>query len=177
MKKQWIIVAVVVALLSGGAYMGLKLSPQLFPVEVGSNAPDFKAIDINTCDSVSFDQYKGQVVLLNIWATWCGPCQVEMPSIERLQQQLGPAGLRIVAVSIDDGDDPVVKAFQHQYGLTFQILHDKSHAIERLYQVTGYPETFVLNRKGQIVKKVIGPSAWDSPVNRDLIVHLLDEHA
>lgn len=173
MRKQWIVVAIIVVLLSGGAYLGLRLSPDIFPVEAGSHAPEFKALDVNTRDSVSLAQYRGQVVLVNVWATWCEPCRVELPSLERLQKQLGPEGLTILAVSIDEADDATVKKFAADYGLTFRILHDRSRQIERIYQTTGYPESFVLNRDGQIVKKVIGAAQWDAPVNRDLFRRLL----
>ncbi|MDP3774867.1 MAG: TlpA disulfide reductase family protein [Gemmatimonadales bacterium] len=173
MKKQWIIVLVVVGVLTAGAVMAVKLSPDIFPVEVGSRAPDFTAADLATGDPVTLASYRGQVVLLNVWATWCEPCRIEMPSFERLHQELGPQGLRIVAVSIDEAGPDVVREFQREYGLTFQILHDRSRAIERTYQTTGVPESFVLNREGRIMKKVIGATEWDSPVNKDLIRRLL----
>lgn len=173
MKKQWIIVLVVVGVLTAGAVMAVKLSPDIFPVEVGSRAPDFTAADLATGDPVTLASYRGQVVLLNVWATWCEPCRVEMPSMERLHQELGPQGLKIVAVSIDEAGPDVVREFQREYGLTFQILHDRSRAIERIYQTTGVPESFVLNREGRIMKKVIGAVDWDSPVNKDLIRRLL----
>lgn len=173
MKKQWIIVLAVVGVLTAGAVMAVKLSPDIFPVEVGSRAPDFTAADLATGDTVTLASYRGQVVLLNVWATWCEPCRVEMPSMERLHQELGPQGLKIVAISIDEAGPDVVREFQRELGLTFQILHDRSRAIERIYQTTGVPESFVLNREGRIMKKVIGAVDWDSPVNKDLVRRLL----
>ena len=173
MKKQWIIVAVVLVVLTVGAVLGLKLTPDLFPVEVGSRAPQFHAIDLGTGDSVSLDRFKGQVTLLNIWATWCEPCRVEMPSIQRLYQQLGPEGLKVASVSIDVADPSVVKRFAQEYGLTFPILQDRTRSIERIYQTTGVPETFVLSNDGVIVKKIAMAHSWDSPVDQDLIRRLL----
>ena len=173
MRKQWIIVAAVVAVLTGGAMLGLRLAPEIFPVEVGSPAPDFQAVDLARGDTVTLARYRGQVVLLNVWATWCEPCRVEMPSMERLQCQLAPEGLKIVAVSIDEAGPDVVRNFQRELGLTFQILQDRSRRIERTYQTTGVPESFVINRHGQIVKKVIGATDWDAPINRDLLRRLL----
>jgi len=172
-KKQWIIVAVVLVVLTVGAVLGLKLTPDLFPVEVGSRAPQFHAIDLGTGDSVSLDRFKGQVTLLNIWATWCEPCRVEMPSIQRLYQQLGPEGLKVASVSIDVADPSVVKRFAQEYGLTFPILQDRTRSIERIYQTTGVPETFVLSNDGVIVKKIAMAHSWDSPVDQDLIRRLL----
>lgn len=173
MRKQWIAVFVVVGLLTAGAVVGVKLAPEIFPVEVGSRAPEFRAADLATGDTVTLASYRGQVVLLNIWATWCEPCRFEMPSMERLHQELGPQGLQIVAVSIDEAGPGVVREFQRELGLTFRILHDRSRSIERIYQTTGVPESFVLNRDGRIMKKVIGAAEWDSPVNKDLIRRLL----
>jgi peroxiredoxin len=173
MKKQWLIVAAVLLLLTAGAILGLQLAPDIFPVEVGARAPAFRAVDLASGDSVSLAKYKGQVVLLNVWATWCEPCRVEMPSMQRLHEALGAKGLKIVAVSIDEAGAQVVKDFQRQFALTFDILQDRSRAIERTYQTTGVPESFVLNRDGEIVKKVIGAHVWDSPADEGLFERLL----
>ena len=173
MRKQWILVGAIVAVLTAAVVLGIVLSPEIFPVEVESKAPNFRATSLATGKVRTIADYKGQVVLLNVWATWCQPCRLEMPSMEKLQHELGPQGLKIVAISIDGSDTSVVKDFVRAYGLTFEILHDPSRRIERIYQTTGVPESFVLNRYGIIVKKVIGAAAWDAPVNRDLIRRLL----
>jgi cytochrome c biogenesis protein CcmG/thiol:disulfide interchange protein DsbE len=112
-------------------------------------------------------------VLLNVWATWCLPCRVEMPSIQRLHDALGKEGLRIVAVSIDETDSASVKVFQREYGLTFTMLQDRSRAIERIYQTTGVPESFVIDRDGRIVRKINGAHEWDSPADKEMFRRLL----
>jgi peroxiredoxin len=173
MKKQWIIVGVIVLVLAAGAMLGIKLAPEIFPVEVGSAAPAFVATDLKTGQRVTLADFKGQVVLLNVWATWCEPCKVEMPSMEQLQREMGPRGLKIVAVSIDEGGADVVRQFVSAFGLTFRVLHDPTRAIERIYQTTGVPESFVINRQGRIVKKVIGAADWDATINKDLMRRLL----
>jgi thiol-disulfide isomerase/thioredoxin len=120
--------------------------------------------------------YKGQVVLLNIWATWCEPCRAEMPAIEQLHRVFGPRGLKIVSVSVDNaGDEKLIDTFVHEYHLSFEILHDAPGAIQRQYQTTGVPETFVLGKDGVIRKKVIGAADWSSEGNRALIAQLLAE--
>lgn len=122
----------------------------------------------------SFADYKGQVVLLNIWGTFCAPCIYEMPSLQRLHQAYGDSGLKIVAVSIDDAvSEDSVRAFARNLGVTFEILHDPTHEIERALQVTGYPETFVVGTEGTIRRKVIGPDDWSSQGNRALTAQLL----
>lgn len=173
MRRQWLIVALVAGVLTAAAVVGVRLAPDLFPVEVGSVAPDFAASDLATNAPLRLAGYRGEVILLNIWATWCEPCRVEMPSMERLHRELAPTGLKVVAVSIDEAGPEVVRAFVRELGLSFQILHDPTRAIERIYQTTGVPESFVINRDGRIVKKVIGAAEWDSAVNRDLIRRLL----
>ena len=148
---------------------------QLFPVEVGSRAPGFRARTVDGANRLrSFDDYRGKVVVLNIWATWCEPCKVEMPSFERLHQQMPDSDLRVVAVSIDDvvGADSV-RRYARGLGLSFEILLDSTHAIDRDYQVTGYPETFVIARDGTIRRKWIGPADWTSPANMTLLRDLL----
>jgi cytochrome c biogenesis protein CcmG/thiol:disulfide interchange protein DsbE len=152
---------------------------EMFPVVVGTEAPPFRAV---TLDSVpkqkSLDDYRGQVVLLNVWATWCLPCRVEMPSIEKLHQEYGPKGLKIVAVSIDDpGTDAQIRDFVKSFRLTFEILHDPRNVITDDYQLGGYPETFVIGRDGIIRKKVMEATDWDSAENRALIERLLAEKA
>ena len=122
------------------------------------------------------DDYAGEVVLLNIWATWCGPCRVEMPSMQRLQERLGPKGLRIVAVSVDDpGSAATIQRFAQELGLSFELLHDPTKAIERTYQTTGVPETFVIGRDGTIRRRSIGAEAWDSEANVAQLERLLAE--
>ena len=91
-----------------------------------------------------------------------------------------PTGCRanasIVSVSVDEQGDSVVAAFARELGLSFDILHDRSGAIQRTYQTTGVPESWVIDRDGVIVKKVIGPSEWDGPVNEALIRRLIEQH-
>ena len=173
MNRQWAIVGGIVVVLAAALVLILKLSPQIFPVEVGSSAPAFSATDLRTGQSATLADYKGQVVLLNVWATWCEPCKIEMPSMEQMEKELGPKGLKIVAVSIDEGGPEAVRQFAHDYGLTFRILQDQSGKIQRIYQTTGVPESFVINRQGKIVKKVIGATDWDATVNKDLVRRLL----
>lgn len=129
----------------------------------GSPAPDFEAVNIATGDPAALADYRGNVVLLNIWATWCRACEEEMPSMQRLHQQLGPSGLRIVAVSIDKASSQDVLKWVQERDLTFDILHDRRGRIESLYQTTGVPESFVIDRHGAIVKKEIGARQWDVP--------------
>jgi cytochrome c biogenesis protein CcmG/thiol:disulfide interchange protein DsbE len=173
-RQQWTIVAGLVTTALFGMVLALKLHSEINLVGVGSRAPEFRAVHLSTGRPVSLAEYRGKVLLLNIWATWCLPCRVEMPSLERLQRQLAGTDFRLVSVSIDIEDSTVVRRYAQELGLTFEILHDRPGAIREIYQTTGVPESFVIDRDGAIVKKVIGPAEWDSPVNETLIRRLLD---
>jgi peroxiredoxin len=175
-RQQWMVVlgvVILVGLVVGtGAYT---MRDQLFPVEVGSRAPDFRAATLDGARTVkTLDDYRGKVIVLNVWATWCPPCVYEMPSFERLHQTVRDTNLRIVAISVDEfvGGDSVL-AFARGLGVTFEILHDSSRTIDRAYQITGYPETFVIARDGTIRKKWIGPADWSSEENVALVRGLL----
>lgn len=176
LRQQWLTVAGILLVLLGvvttGAYV---MRDELFPVGVGSRAPGFEARTVDGSNRVrTLADYKGKVVVLNVWATWCKPCIYEMPSFERLHRQIADSNLKVVAVSIDDvvGADSVYR-FARGLGVTFDILLDSTHAIDRAYQVTGYPETFVIARDGTIRKKYIGPLDWSSPANVALVRNLL----
>jgi cytochrome c biogenesis protein CcmG/thiol:disulfide interchange protein DsbE len=195
-RQQWGVVAGIVAVLAIGLFVATRsMSVELFPVSVGAKAPAFRAAPLLepvypaapnaqfTSREVSegaavktLDDYRGDVVLLNIWATWCAPCRAEMPSIETLHREFGPRGLKIVAISVDDpGQQKAVRAFARELNLTFEILHDPTHDIQKAYQTTGVPETFVLGRDGVIRKKIIGATDWSSTGTRALIAQLLAE--
>jgi len=175
--RGWTVgIGVAMALVFGTALV-IEIRPQIDLVGVGSKAREFHAKDLATGRVMTLADYRGKVLLLNVWATWCQPCRVEMPSLERLHRRLAGTDFRVVAVSIDEDGDSVVAAFARELGLSFEILHDQTGAIKRDYQATGVPESWVINRDGVIIKKVIGASEWDGPVNETLIRRLLDEQA
>ena len=177
-KGQWGIIAAVVAVLGTGLFLAsTRLGAELFPLKIGSEAPDFAARPMAPGAEVKgIDDYKGDVVLLNIWATWCGPCRVEMPSMQRLEETLGPKGLRIVAVSVDvPGMEQSINDFADELKLSFEILHDPSQKIEQIYQTTGVPETFIIGRDGRVRRRVIGQDNWSSPANIAFLERLLAE--
>jgi len=172
MAKQWAVVGVVVGALGLGAAALTWVAPDS-GVEINRRAPNFRAIDLATGDSTSLEAYRGSVTLVNIWATWCLPCRDEMPSMQKLYDSLATRGFRIAAISIDEGSPEDVTAFATQFGLTFDILHDRSGQVERLYQTTGVPESFLLDRRGVLVKRVIGAHDWSSPANISAVERLL----
>lgn len=177
-KQQWMIVLGIVAVLLGGAFTASHfLKDELTSVTVGSDAPGFAAKTLTQPAAMkSLTNYRGEVVLLNIWATWCAPCRIEMPSMERLQQRLGPKGLRIVAVSVDDpGMEAKINAFADELSLSFELLYDAPGRIRQQYQTTGVPETFIIGRDGTIRRRIIGADDWSSEANVAFLERLLAE--
>ncbi len=135
------------------------------PVPVlGKSAPKF-TFPLLGGGTASLADYRGKVVLVNIWATWCPPCIDEMPDLENLYKQMKTKGapFEILGVSIDAlGADPVRK-WVDRFGITFPILLDPRGSVKKLYRTTGVPETFVIGPKGVLVRKFIGPRKWDGP--------------
>lgn len=111
-------------------------------------------------DYVRLSDYSGKVVFLNIWATWCPPCREEMPSMVSLYQKLKGRNFEMLAVSIDLEGEKVVRPFAVKYGLTFPVLLDPDSKIYRLYGLTGVPESFIVDKSGVIIYKIIGPQNW-----------------
>ncbi len=180
-RKPYAFALVLMGVLVAVAWIG---RGRFSPVSVGAPAPDFVAKAMDGTD-VHLSDYRGKVVLVNVWATWCPPCREEMPSMERFYESMKDKGdFEILAVSVDApvGQTDVLgnrggdlKAFAKKYGLTFPILHDPSGHIEDLYQTTGVPESFVVGRDGVVYRHLAGATAWDAPQYRELILRLLGE--
>jgi peroxiredoxin len=128
----------------------------------GASAPAFTLSDLNG-KSVKLSDYKGKVVLLNIWATWCPPCVEEMPSMERLYQNFKGQDFEILAVSIDTLGVEAVLPFMKKNKLNFPALINSDGKIQSLYQTTGVPESFIIDKNGIIAEKIIGPRDWAAP--------------
>ena len=181
-RRQWVMVAGVVAVVAIALAVAMRrYGDQFAPVEAGTKAPDFHAVPVAVAEPgpatpKSITDYRGQVVLLNVWATWCNPCRAEMPSLERLHEALGPQGLKIVAVSIDNpGMEQAIRDFVKDLGLRFEILYDAAGNIRTDYQTSGAPETFIVGKDGVIRKRVIGATDWNAEPERALLRQLLSE--
>jgi thiol-disulfide isomerase/thioredoxin len=124
--------------------------------------PRVAPADGSSDGDVALDSLAGRVVLLNFWATWCEPCEREIPAMERLYEMLPRDQFELLAVSIDDDPDAVRK-FQEQYRLTYPILLDHDQSVYSIYQTMGVPESLLIDRKGRIVERYVGPRDWDSP--------------
>jgi peroxiredoxin len=174
--RQWTLVAAIVATGAGAWFVASGgAASRTTMVTAGAPAPDFRAATLDPVPRVrTLADYRGQLVLLNLWATWCGPCEWEMPGIEALHRTFAPAGLKVVAVAVDDpGFEDRVRAFVARHGLTFEILSEGSGRIEEIFQTRGLPATYLIGRDGIIRKRIAGASDWNSGANRALIAQLL----
>jgi thiol-disulfide isomerase/thioredoxin len=145
---------------------------EFIPAAAPQPAPEISFTDTSGSPATLAD-FKGKLVLLNLWATWCQPCLKEMPSLAALQARLGPA-LTVVAVSEDRGGAEVVQPFVAEHGLDkLKIYLDPKSTAIHAFAARGLPTSFVINGEGQVVGKVEGGADWDSDAMRDALAKLL----
>ena len=136
-------------------------------------APDFILEDLSG-KRVSLEDFKGKVIFLNFWATWCPPCVLEMPSMENLHKEFGKEGLVVLAINFRETRKQV-KAFAKEHKLTFTVLIDPEGSVFELYQVWGLPVTTIINRQYEIVGRAMGSREWYSKESREFFRQLLAE--
>jgi peroxiredoxin len=123
---------------------------------------------------LSMTDYRGTVIVLTFWASWCLECRVDMPALERLQREFSARGLAIIRVNVRENKE-AVRRYAKQLGLTFPLVLDRDGKINALYGVIGLPTTFVIGRDGRAVAFAIGPRQWESAPARAFIAALLAE--
>jgi len=156
------IVPVFILLLSG-CYSGTR------PPRVGTAAPDFTVRDSDR--TVTLSQLKGQVVVLNFWATWCPPCIEEMPSLVRMQQRMQSKGVTVLAVSVDV-DENNYRRFLKDHGVNLLTVRDPDQKSNGLYGTFKFPETYIIDRNGVMRRKFIGAVDWTEPEIIDFLSKL-----
>ena len=157
--------------LAAVVYFGYFL-PQKSGIQEGDEAPDFHLMDERGV-KVDLETFRGQVVLLNFWATWCPPCVWEMPSLERLSRRLSSDGLVVLAVSIDEGGWPTIERFKSEIPVSFTILWDATTDVAAAYGTYQLPESYLISKDGIVLKKYLGPREWDDPEIVDEIKELM----
>jgi peroxiredoxin len=145
------------------------------PVPAGDIASEFKLEDAFTGQTVSLASLRGKVVFLNVWATWCGPCREEMPSMETLYDELkGNKDFVMLAVSQDTKGKEAVVPYVQKNGYHFEVLLDPENKVSDSYGVSGVPETFIIDRKGRIVAHHMGAFDWSRPDVKEALDQLLE---
>ena len=146
---------------------------KLAPVDHPGPAPHFLSMTPGG-EKIGIDDFKGKLVVLNFWATWCPPCRLEMPSMERLYQEFKGEGLEVVAINFMEREKPIT-SFLKENGFTFSVLLDKKGEIARDYGVHGLPVTFLIARNGNLLARSMGYKDWYKPETRQLISTLLKD--
>ena len=162
--KQWLVIGMVLLTL-GSVGCSKEKEKGGAPAKVaaeGELAPDFTARELSGSE-VRLSSLRGKVVLVNFWATWCPPCREEIPSMVALNRQMAGKPFRMLALSIDDGGKGAVEEFCKKSGQGLPALLDTDQQVGKLYGITGVPETFVIDKKGVILKKVVGGLDWSAP--------------
>lgn len=139
------------------------------PPRIGTNAPDFTVQDSE--HTVALNQFHGQIVVLNFWATWCPPCVEEMPSLVEMQRRMKGKGVTVVAVSIDV-DENAYRQFLKLHGVDLLTVRDPAQKTPGLYGTHGWPETFIIDRNGVMRRKFIGAVDWTEPEITDFLSKL-----
>jgi len=158
---------------AGNPPVDYKAIPKLQELKDRMAAPDFTLPDAGG-RKVSLKDFRGKVVFLNFWATWCESCREEMPSMERLYQEFKGKGLEIVAVNVKD-KRPAALAFVKELKLNYPVLLDAEGDVGLLYGSFGLPVTYLVDRKGVLLARLWGPADWHSPAARNLISALVEQ--
>jgi len=141
-------------------------------VKLGEPAPNFQLRDMSG-RLVTLSDLRGKVVLLNFWATWCGPCRVEMPAMEELYRTFSRKDFEILAVSTDAQGVAVTRPFQQENHLTFPILHDADYRVGLTYGARTLPMTFMVDRQGVVRHQIFGARDWGASEAHQLVQMLM----
>ena len=133
--------------------------PNELPRHIGLSAPNFTIQDSDR--SLALDKFRGQVVVLNFWASWCAPCIAETPSLVRMQERLKSKGVVVIAVSVDE-DEQAYHKFLQEYHVNFLTVRDPSQRIQHLYGTEKIPETYIIDRSGILRYKRVNSQDWTS---------------
>jgi len=167
-----VILMVTLVGIGGGAAPGILPVAERNVVKLGEPAPNFHLRDLNG-HSVALSDLRGKVVLLNFWATWCGPCRVEMPAMEELYRTFSRNDFEILAVSTDAQGVSVTRPFQQENHLTFPILHDADYRVGLTYGARSLPMTFMVDRQGIIRHQIFGARDWGAAEAHQLVQMLM----
>ncbi len=179
-RHKWILFFILLLLLFGSYSQSkvidedLLIKAKITPIKNIKEAPNFTLEDL--CGKkVELHSFKGKVILLVFWATWCGPCKKEMPSMEALYRQFKHRDFVLLGISVDYEKKERVKEFIEKNDWSFPILLDPKLRAYRLYEIKGIPTSILIDRQGRMVGKALGPRDWDTPEVISLIDVLINQ--
>ena len=164
MRRIFFPIGLVSLLLLSGCY-----SRGTRPSRIGNNAPDFIVKDADR--TVKLSDYRGQVVVLNFWASWCPPCIQETPSLVQMQARLKDKGVVVLGVS-EDADEDAYHRFLQRFSVNMVTVRDPSAKTKGLYGTVLIPETFIIDRKGVVRRKFVSAVDWNTPEITDFLTKL-----
>jgi len=169
----WVFLILVCSTFSVDGDDDLFLKLKIQPMREKKKAPEF-GLDGLGGRRVELKNFKGKVIFLTFWATWCGPCKQELPLVEALHRQFKGKDFVVLTIAVDlEGAIPVEK-FIAKHGYTFYVLVDPKNEVLDRYRVQGIPMTFLIDKKGRIVGKALGPRNWKSPEAISLLTQLIE---
>ncbi len=172
-KQIAFLVILVVIVLVFGASFFLKVKPSAKKIiTTGDRGPEFTLPALNG-RSVSLSDFRGKIVMVHFWATWCPPCVDELPTLDKLNQSLAGKHFEMLAVSVDEGGADTVMSFLQRNNLKVPVLLDTSHTVSSQYGTYKFPETYILDREGIVRYKVIGPRDWRDPAALQLLQNMV----
>jgi cytochrome c biogenesis protein CcmG/thiol:disulfide interchange protein DsbE len=154
MKPYAVQLMIVALAILSGCYSGSR------PKGIGHKAPSFTVQDSER--EISLSQFRGQIVILNFWASWCAPCIAETPSLVNMQSRLQTKGIIVVAISADK-DEASYRRFIKNYGINFLTVRDPSERVQHMYGTIQLPETYIIDREGLLRRKFVNSVDWNSP--------------
>jgi len=169
MKKATLIgIIAVLAAIGFLFFYGQNSGQRVKIIREGDRAPEFRVLALDG-KAVSLSSYRGKVVMVHFWATWCPPCVEELPTLERLYRASIGKDLEILAVSVDEGGADAVGQFMRKNRFALPVLLNPDQSVARQYGTFKFPETYIVDRDGIVRRKIIGAADWMSPAAQEII--------
>lgn len=166
----WVLVLMLMPALGHAEISAFEKAGMIIP-KTSKSAPDFELKNI-AGETVKLSDFKGKVLLLNFWATWCAACKGEMASMQNLYSSLKKEGVEILAVSIDRWNEDRVRDYANTSQLTFPVLLDQDQKVRKQYYVMGLPTSYLIDGEGEIRGYASGARSWDDPDIKNLFLSL-----
>ena len=168
-KTNAVKAAILVVILGGAAYLALR-QRQPRPLAIGDSAPDF-SVPALPSGALHLKNYRGQIVVLNLWATWCPPCVEETPSLEQFAEKMRDRGVIVLSVSVDE-DEKALEDFIQKYHISYPVGRDPDRSLAARYGTSLFPETYILDRRGLVAEKVADATDWNDPRIQNFVLDL-----